>query len=356
MGLSENAVTAVLRHKERYLGYRLEEKGQRFEDERRRHEREVRKILSDLDTLDEASLLLLANNLYAFMWWTRKEWLVQYWLKGAGGLERLRHYLKELLYSSNNLSYRFDSFRKNVKGIGVAMVTEMLAYFNPREYGIWNKRVKEALIKLGINRVGQSIDVNRIGTNNLRGAEYEALVATFREIAKMLRDEKRLPNPDMLDVDYFLYYVLTLEEDLDGGEQEHHYDHDEVVNTILDIGKGLGFDVSSEVPLVTGARVDAVWLSKIGNLGELKYVFEVQIKGSVDSLILNLMKASHDPTVQKVVAVAYGEELEKIRKEAQPLKGLSDKLLYWNIKEVVKANELIQELMDIMQRLGLVRP
>jgi len=344
--VSEN----VLRLKKAYIDYRSTREGLEFEKERREHEENVKKILSReaLDKLNESTLLLLADNIYAFMWWTRKEYLVDYWIKGAGGLDRLRHHLKELLYSDRSLPERFDTFRRNVKGIGVAMITEMLTYFNPEEYGIWNRRVKEALISLGME------DVSKISLNKLTGQEYASIIKTLKEIASLLRDPEKLSNPDLLDVHYFLYYVLTVAR-----EEEHvveeAYEHDEIINMLLNIGKGLGFDVSSEVPIVTGTKIDVVWLAKIGNLGELKYVFEVQIKGSMDSLLINLVRASQDPTVQKVVAVANEEELEKIKNESSTLKILSDKLVFWSIKEVTRANNLIEELMEITQRLGLTK-
>lgn len=50
----------------------------------------------------------------------------------------------------------------------------------------------------------------------------------------------------------------------------------------------LEFDSRAEVPITTGAVVDAVWEARIGNMGKAVYVFEVQSKGSIDSLILNL--------------------------------------------------------------------
>lgn len=351
MSLPKDFVENVFKFKKSYLDYRESSEGLRFEEERRRHENEVKKILSreELEKFDESSLLLLANNLYAFMWWTRKEFLVDYWIKGAGGLERLRHYLRELLYSERSLNERFNEFRKNIKGIGIAMITEMLTYFNPREHGVWNKRVREALTKLGLTQV------SKLRVSRLTGEEYISIIKMLKEVANLLRDSKRLPNPDLLDVDYFLYYVLTIAEDVEEYVAEEMLDHDEVVNMLMSIGKGLGFDVLREVPLMAGARVDVVWLARIGNLGELRYVFEVHIKGSIDSLILNLVKSSQDPTVQKIVAVSNEEELEKIRKEVSPLKVLSDRLVYWNIREVEKAYELIEELMDIMQRLGLTR-
>lgn len=56
----------------------------------------------------------------------------------------------DLLYSGQGLADRLDKFRQDVKGIGIATITEVLTYFNPREYGIWNRRVREALVRLGL--------------------------------------------------------------------------------------------------------------------------------------------------------------------------------------------------------------
>ena len=47
-------------------------------------------------------------------------------------------------------------------------------------------------------------------------------------------------------------------------------------------------------------------------LGKVIYVFEVQSKGSIDSLILNLKKAQRNAAVQAVVAVSNEEQLAKI--------------------------------------------
>jgi hypothetical protein len=47
--------------------------------------------------------------------------------------------------------------------------------------------------------------------------------------------------------------------------------------------------------------------------------------------------------------------LEKIKREALMIKNLADKILFWDIREVVSANELVDDLMDTMRRLGLTR-
>ncbi len=355
--LPSAAINDIMRLKKNYLEYRTTKEGQDFEKDRRRREETVRRILSELDELDPSRLLVLVDHLYSFIWWRRKEWLVDNWITSAGGLDKLREELRKLLDPSRGLAQRFDDFRASVKGFGAATLTEVLTYYNPREYGIWNKQVKRALLKLGINRVG-SLDINRLGTSVIRGEDYEVLVRCLKEMAGLLRDEVRLPNPDLLDVDYFLYYVAELSEEVEEPQivDEIVSDHEEIVRHILSIGQGLGFDVRAEFPVGAGARVDAIWIARIGNLGELRYVFEVHVKGSLDSLILNLLRAAQDPTVQKVVAVADEQELERLRREVEPLHQLREKLLYWKIGDVVRAGELVEELMTLMQRLGLTRP
>lgn len=66
------------------------------------------------------------------------------------------------------------------------------------------------------------------------------------------------------------------------------------------------------------------------------YVFEVQTKSSIYSLILNLLKSLNNPAVQGIVAVSDATQLEKIKKEASEVKGLGDKLKYWEYTEVVR--------------------
>jgi hypothetical protein len=355
LGLAQNVVENIKKFKDDFLKYRAGEEVKEFEEERRHHTEMIRSVLGKegLKNFDESSLLTIANNLYAFGWWAKKEWLVDNWIESAGGIENLRKNFEVLLYSDLKLADRFDTFRKNVKGMGAAVISEILTYFDPHEYGIWNKRVRRGLLKLGIERLERGVDVGKLGVSNVSGRDYEAIIRTLKEMVGLLKDENTLRNPDLLDVDYFLSYLVDL-QDIEDGKDEVP-DHGEIVDMVLNIGKGLGFDVLKEVPLASGTRLDALWSAQIGNIGELKYVFEVHVKGSIDSLILNLMKAAQDPAVQKVVAVSSEEELEKIKREALTIKNLADKILFWDIREVVRANELVDDLMDTMRRLGLTR-
>jgi len=79
--------------------------------------------------------------------------------------------------------------------------------------------------------------------------------------------------------------------------------------------------------------VDAVWEASVGNLGRVIYVFEVQTKGSIDSLIINLLKSLNNPAVQGIVAVSDSTQIERIKKEAAGVMQLREKLKYWDYKE-----------------------
>ena len=82
--------------------------------------------------------------------------------------------------------------------------------------------------------------------------------------------------------------------------------------------------------------MDAIWEVSVGNMGRITYVFEVQTSGSIDSLLLNLMKAKNNPSVQGIVAVSDAKQLEKIKKEASSLKAIRDELKYWDYNDVLK--------------------
>lgn len=94
-------------------------------------------------------------------------------------------------------------------------------------------------------------------------------------------------------------------------------DHDRIIERLGQIGEALGFETytEQEYTLVSpGAIVDMIWETKIGNLGTIRYSFEVQSKGSIKSLINNLIQSMNNPDVKKVIAVSDSVQLEKIQK------------------------------------------
>ena len=122
------------------------------------------------------------------------------------------------------------------------------------------------------------------------------------------------------------------------------------------MGIWLGFDAEKEKHIAPGAKVDVVWQAKIANLGVVTYVLEVQRKGSIDSLILNLQKAQNNPSVQRLVVVATSKDIEKIQNEIRVLpESFRKAVSYMEVFEALHASELLNEFSEIIDKLQLVQ-
>lgn len=176
-----------------------------------------------------------------------------------------------------------------------------------------------------------------------------------------------IEDTDLLAVDYFLWdEVLPLVEkkEIDKTQldmfpsnpvtkQESVSLHEEIKEKLVVIGKLLGFESRAEVCIAVGAVVDAVWEAKIGNMGKVIYVFEVQSKGSIDSLILNLKKAQANAAVQAIVAVSDEEQLVKISKESKGVIAEKD-LRTWDIEDVLVVHDALVRAHESINKLSLV--
>jgi hypothetical protein len=76
-------------------------------------------------------------------------------------------------------------------------------------------------------------------------------------------------------VDLFLYYVYQnfvyqqefIETAPEEEQEDYDFDHDEIVDKLVTLGNGLGFEVEQEKLIAKGARVDVIWRAKIASLG-----------------------------------------------------------------------------------------
>jgi hypothetical protein len=263
-----------------------------------------------------------------------------------------------LLYGKAPFPQRYDHFSRSVRGLGPSGLTEILAFFNPQEYGIWNEKSRKALNILGLS--------NELPTRKYKitGQEYEkvnkALKMIYHEIKPVFEKVGITEqSTDLTLVDLFLYYVYqhgSLETTPEEGQEDYDFDHDEIIEKLVALGNGLGFEAEEEKLVAKGARVDIVWRAKIANLGVVSYVFEVHREGSIDSLILNLQRARNDPTVQKLIVVANKTNLKKIQEEVSSLsEDFRKSLTYWEVKDVERAHNLLNELNAIIGNLELVK-
>ena len=336
------------------------ESGAREADLADRHERSVvyRQLLSPggLDQMTELEFGKVISALWASQLWTNKGYLVEK-LVSDNGLPELVTALRHLLWAQAPIADRYDGFRNSIKGLGSASITEILALVHPDECGIWNKKARDALEALGVGATFPAVN-----TYQITGREY----TQFNALLCSLRDELErngISGLDLLGVDYFLFEVWRtgkredddLRPSLDT-EPSYDFDHDEVVDHLLAIGQWLGFEAEKEKTVASGARVDVIWQAKIANLGVVTYVFEVQRRGAIDSLILNLQRAQNNPTVQRLVVVANSENIAKVDREISSLsESFRRSVGFMEAAEALRAQELLEELSGIINKLELVR-
>ena len=307
-------------------------------------------------SMTEDEFLEYISKLWSMLIWGNKKYVVDK-LIADNGFTALKKQLAELLYGTNPIEKRWDLFLKSVKGMGPATISELLTYANPQEYVIFNKTT---ILCFGY------LDIPDMPKYNYQytGKKYMEVCTIAKEIAQELK-KFGAENYDLLAVDYFLWdEILPLAEkksaEIPVSESKKPTTvsdskslHDEIKEKLVAIGELLGFDSRSEVKITAGAVVDAIWEAKIGNMGKAIYVFEVQSKGSIDSLILNLKKAQSNAAVQAVVAVADEEQLAKIIRESAGV--IDEKSLHtWDSEDVLAVYDALVRAHESINKLALV--
>ena len=301
------------------------------------------------------------SRLWAMRMWGNKHYVVDKILEN-NGLDAFRQSLADLVWAEVDIAPRWDAFRANIKGMGPAMISEILCKTHPDDYMLWNRRAYVALNYLQVERLPRH-------DFQLTGDVYRHLCQVSKDIAAELR-AAGFQDATLLAVDYFIWEQLQVEDNLsksytkskpDGPEEEQptkieesKFIHNDIRDKLRDIGQWLGFTARIEQRVSVGSKVDTIWEATIGNMGRVIYVFEVQTKGSIDGLILNLLKSLNNPAVQGVVAVSDREQLEKIKGEAEDVKELRDKLKYWDYENILRVHEGLEFVNASINELGLV--
>ena len=311
-----------------------------------------------LIAMTEEEFLEYISKLWSMLIWGNKKYVVDK-LIADNGFATLKKQLAELLYGINSIEKRWDVFLKSIKGMGPATISELLTYADPQEYVIFNKTTILCYSYLDIPDMPKY-------NYQYTGKKYAEVCAIAKEIAEDLK-RADADDYDLLAVDYFMWDEIlpiaekktpeapatTTEVKKPVTANDSKSLHDEIKEKLVAIGELLGFDSRSEVKITTGAVVDAVWEAKIGNMGKAIYVFEVQSKGSIDSLILNLKKAQSNAAVQAVVAVADEEQLAKIISESA---GVIDEksLRTWDSEDVLAVYDSLVRAHESINKLALV--
>jgi hypothetical protein len=330
----------------------LETESQQWQDERQEKDEFFIKYFSqeEIGNLEEGTLRELIHILWAFNGWTNKDWLLEQML--LSGLSTIRSAFRQLLYGTEPIAKRFDLVKNNVRMMGAACVSEILAHHDHEKYPIWNSRSRHGLINLGISesQLPKSAQIS--------GSQYAAFCKLVEDVRSQIASE--YPEfTDLFKLDFLLYFIslqkLRPEDPIAPPAAIKDFDHDTVINQILELGDGLGFEVQKEFSVMRGCRIDAIWRSRIANLGTIAYAFEVHRKGSRDSAILNLQRVRRDPTIQKVVVVSMRDELDKFKDEITSLpESFRTSVGYFEVQDLQRALDHLQGLKDILKTLGLL--
>ncbi len=302
------------------------------------------------------------SKLRATLIWFNKKYIIRKFIKD-NGMQTLRDELANLVWGDDAVDQRWGRFRANTKGFGPVSISEILCHVHSKECMLWNRRAYASLNYLGIENFPKY-------DYQITGKGYVELSSRALAVADEMQGAG-LKDVSLLDVDYLIRDHLQVADNLrkmhntapktgqaeDLGDSELEtveFIHNDIRDKIADIGRRLGFESDTEVKVADGSVVDAVWEATIGNMGRVVYVFEVQTKGSIDSLILNLLKSLNNPAVQGVVAVSDKKQLELIKKHVTDVAGLGGKLKCWHYAEVLNVQESLEFVNETINRLGLV--
>lgn len=316
--------------------------------------------------MDEEAVYEYLSKLWAMRIWGNKKYAIDKIIR-ENTIEKLKQELADLLWSDKPsdkpIEQRWDRFKKEIKGMASAMVSELLGHVDPDNYITWNRRALIGLNYLEVKALPRY-------DYQLNGKKYAYLCTQFKTIAHEF-NKAGLSDNSFLSIDYFIWDELQFDKNLskidlkqvaagakekgaEKGEAMEEFIHNDVRDKLAEIGAMLGFKTSTEEKVADGSKVDAVWEAQIGNMGKVIYVFEVQTKGSIDSLIVNLLKSQNNPATQGVVAVSDAAQIEKIKRHAADVNDLRGRLKFWDYQEVLKVHESLSYVNESINNLGLV--
>ena len=307
--------------------------------------------------MTQEQFLEYISKLWSMLIWGNKKYVAEK-IISDNGFNNVKKHIAQLLYGTYSIENRWNTFLKSIKGMGPATISELLTYSNPEEYVIFNRTTILSFTYLEIP--------------NMPKYNYQYTGKKYAEVCKFAKDislamkSAGIKDNDLLAVDYFMWDELLplvenketkseakVDKKVEISEDDSKSLHDEIKEKIVEIGRLLGFESKSEVSISSDTIVDAIWESKIGNMGKVIYVFEVQSKGSISNLLVNLKNAQLNAAVQAVVAVSDENQISKILKKN---KNVIDErtLRTWKIEDVFMVHESLTRAHESINKLALV--
>ena len=199
------------------------EKGKKDIQGHREHEHYFKEKLSpeNLDKMTDNEFAEIWKKSWASKMWGNKDWYVKNKLIDPNGIEKLREGFKSLLYGSEDFVKRYDNFRQNVSGFGVALLSEFLNMVFPDKFCLWNDKPKTVLPFLGLNGLPE----NLFKYNTATGEQYLQCINYLTLIKNELSE---FGINDFIDLDIFFWHIF---EDVMSAQDKKVIQSTEMIDT-----------------------------------------------------------------------------------------------------------------------------
>jgi hypothetical protein len=366
--------------KEHVEGYNSWADKQQNLNDHREHQKFFQKSLTEekIDSLSEEEFYELYKNLWASNIWGNKDWYVKNKLLEPNGLANIKEELKKLLYGDEEISVRYDNFKTNIKGFGPSSISEILHFFSPKEFCLWNDKPKTVLPYLRIEILPKKFFKYNLQT----GSEYKQCI----DALKIIRDELEsngFENPDFIDLDCFLWYVFNniepnqvenIQEQIEPRASLKIEAHEDAELILLKLGKMLGYlpyltlsdrsrikeqdilnEILVEIPDCFGGRdknsareIDVIWFDESENP---KICFEVEHTTNVSPGLQRLIQLKHFDV--KFIIVAPEDRRNKFHNDIQkfPYRNVADRFKFISYEELVDLYDKVAEYHQLMEKL-----
>ena len=140
-------------HIENYVNNLKNPKAEQLDDLKMRKDRVkyYKKFTTDkILQLSNEDLTTYISKLWAMLIWGNKQYYVDK-LIDDNGFENFKEELAELIWGNDSIDKRWDRCRDNIKGLGPAMISELLCLVHPNDCIIWNRRAYVGLDYLGFD-------------------------------------------------------------------------------------------------------------------------------------------------------------------------------------------------------------
>jgi hypothetical protein len=321
-----------------------------------------------LATLSPDDFATLIKDLWAVNIWKNKDYKVERLIRD-NGLDKLRNALAELLRGGDPIDKRWDAFRSSVKGLGTAMLSEILTFFDPQHYALINLKPYRVLPLIGFS-------ISPVSD----GKSYRTAVENIGKV-KSLLSENGLQGADFIQTDFFIAYLFYEVFDLQfrrkepppplpGGKAKKEAgpgespvpvvvtidSHESAEAALLTLGNLLGYDTYTpdasrtckeqklgdiatlkELPYFVGEQImesvqniDVVWLKEDWP----EYFFEVEHTTGVTSGLLRIYQA--EKLNSKFFIIGPQQVLKRYEREVEkaPFKRIKEKYRFRSYDEL----------------------